>query len=41
MSAALFFISLDMPVSFWNILDIHEAVVAYLEQLNSEKLQYL
>ncbi|KAI4555286.1 hypothetical protein MJG53_015987 [Ovis ammon polii x Ovis aries] len=35
MSAALFFISLDMPVSL-EYPDIHEAVVAYLEQLNSE-----
>ncbi|KAM9677128.1 rotatin isoform 1-T1 [Dama dama] len=35
MSAALFFISLDMPVSL-EYPNIHEAVVAYLEQLNSE-----
>ncbi|XP_057556109.1 rotatin isoform X3 [Hippopotamus amphibius kiboko] len=35
MSAALFLISLDMPVSL-EYPNIHEAVVAYLEQLNSE-----
>uniref|UniRef100_A0A8C6DH88 Rotatin n=1 Tax=Moschus moschiferus TaxID=68415 RepID=A0A8C6DH88_MOSMO len=35
MSAALFFISLDMPVSL-EYPNIHESVVAYLEQLNSE-----
>ncbi|XP_053427754.1 rotatin [Nycticebus coucang] len=34
-SAALFFISLDMPISL-EYPNIHEAVVAYLEQLNSE-----
>lgn len=35
MSAALFLIALDMPVSL-EYPNIHEAVVAYLEQLNSE-----
>ncbi|XP_036891579.1 rotatin [Sturnira hondurensis] len=35
MSAALFLVSLDMPVSL-EYPNIHEAVVAYLEQLNSE-----
>ncbi|KFO38424.1 rotatin isoform X3 [Fukomys damarensis] len=35
MSAALFLLSLDMPVSL-EYPNIHEAVVAYLEQLNSE-----
>ncbi|MBZ3878776.1 Rotatin [Sciurus carolinensis] len=35
MSAALFLLSLDMPVSL-EYPSIHEAVVAYLEQLNSE-----
>ncbi|XP_008562647.1 PREDICTED: rotatin [Galeopterus variegatus] len=35
MSAALFLLSLDMPISL-EYPDIHEAVVAYLEQLNSE-----
>ncbi|KAM5222136.1 rotatin isoform 2-T2 [Ctenodactylus gundi] len=35
MSAALFLLSLDMPVSL-EYPDIHEATVAYLEQLNSE-----
>ncbi|XP_037001419.2 rotatin isoform X2 [Artibeus jamaicensis] len=35
MSAALFLISLDMPISL-EYPNIHEAVVAYLEQLNSE-----
>ncbi|XP_045646211.1 rotatin isoform X2 [Ursus americanus] len=35
MSAALFLVSLDMPISL-EYPNIHEAVVAYLEQLNSE-----
>ncbi|KAM6167804.1 rotatin isoform 2-T2 [Erethizon dorsatum] len=35
MSAALFLLSLDMPISL-EYPNIHEAVVAYLEQLNSE-----
>ncbi|XP_076991368.1 rotatin isoform X2 [Tamandua tetradactyla] len=35
MSAALFLLSLDMPFSL-EYPNIHEAVVAYLEQLNSE-----
>uniref|UniRef100_A0A2K5KD25 Rotatin n=1 Tax=Colobus angolensis palliatus TaxID=336983 RepID=A0A2K5KD25_COLAP len=35
MSTALFLLSLDMPVSL-EYPNIHEAVVAYLEQLNSE-----
>ncbi|XP_040841051.1 rotatin isoform X2 [Ochotona curzoniae] len=35
MSAALFLLSLDMPVSL-EYPNIHETVVAYLEQLNSE-----
>ncbi|XP_026974540.1 rotatin isoform X5 [Sagmatias obliquidens] len=35
MSAALFLVSLDMPLSL-EYPNIHEAVVAYLEQLNSE-----
>uniref|UniRef100_A0A673UZD7 Rotatin n=1 Tax=Suricata suricatta TaxID=37032 RepID=A0A673UZD7_SURSU len=35
MSAALFLVSLDMPISL-EYPHIHEAVVAYLEQLNSE-----
>ncbi|PNI69641.1 RTTN isoform 8, partial [Pan troglodytes] len=35
MSTALFLLSLDMPISL-EYPNIHEAVVAYLEQLNSE-----
>ncbi|XP_031297616.2 rotatin isoform X1 [Camelus dromedarius] len=35
MSAALFLVSLDMPISL-EYPNIHETVVAYLEQLNSE-----
>ncbi|KAM5304036.1 rotatin isoform 1-T1 [Glossophaga mutica] len=35
MSAALFLVSLDMPISL-EYPNIHEAAVAYLEQLNSE-----
>ncbi|KAG8521177.1 Rotatin, partial [Galemys pyrenaicus] len=35
MSAALFLLSLDMPISL-EYPNIHEAAVAYLEQLNSE-----
>ncbi|KAM5219585.1 rotatin isoform 2-T2 [Hipposideros larvatus] len=35
LSAALFLVSLDMPISL-EYPNIHEAVVAYLEQLNSE-----
>ncbi|XP_039107872.1 rotatin isoform X2 [Hyaena hyaena] len=35
MAAALFLVSLDMPISL-EYPNIHEAVVAYLEQLNSE-----
>ncbi|XP_058532859.1 rotatin isoform X1 [Ochotona princeps] len=35
MSAALFLLSLDMPISL-EYPNIHETVVAYLEQLNSE-----
>ncbi|XP_037364313.1 rotatin isoform X2 [Talpa occidentalis] len=35
MSAALFLLSLDMPISL-DYPNIHEAAVAYLEQLNSE-----
>ncbi|KAM8782289.1 rotatin [Rhynchonycteris naso] len=35
MSAALFLVSLDMPLSL-EYPSVHEAVVAYLEQLNSE-----
>uniref|UniRef100_A0ABK0LR02 Rotatin n=1 Tax=Rattus norvegicus TaxID=10116 RepID=A0ABK0LR02_RAT len=35
MSAALFFVSLDMPISL-EYPEIHDTVVAYLEQLDSE-----
>jgi rotatin len=35
MSAALFLLSMDMPMSL-EYPNIHDAVVAYLEQLNSE-----
>lgn len=35
MSAALFLVSLDMPLSL-EYPDIHDAAVAYLEQQNSE-----
>lgn len=35
MSAALFFVSLDLPISL-EYPEIHDTVVAYLEQLDSE-----